>query len=113
MVRMQEDPGRLHPIPFPKIVSRETEKVRVITMSLAGVTKDRISIEAKKGYLTIEVRQAKANSTTNFVQIINLPQGIKTSAITAEYNKGLLTITMPKDKKAKKPQAATIVIPVK
>lgn len=122
MVRMQEDWGyasifneqqRLRPISLTKVISRETEGARIITMSLPGMGRDGINVEVKGRYLTIEGKQVKAGKSTAFLQILSLPGGIKIPSITAEYNKGILTITMPKDKEINKPPLAAIKIPVK
>jgi HSP20 family protein len=107
------------------MTSKETDQARIVNINIPGLDKNNISIEASGRYLTVQARQkqetsvdeknyyAEELSATNYVQTISLPEDIAIQGIRAVYNNGMLTITMPKDKKVKRPIEGAIKIPVK
>lgn len=107
------------------MTSKETEQARIVNINIPGLDKENISIEVKGRYLTVQARQnkeasvnkknyyAEELSATNYVQTITLPEDITIQGIWAAYNNDVLTITMPKDKKVKRPIEGAIKIPVK
>ncbi len=67
---------------------------------LPGVKKDEITVEVKSGVLTVKAnRQGKKDSKKDvfsFSRSISLSQGIDTEKIKANYEDGVLTVTLAK-----------------
>jgi len=91
------------------MTSRETPQATIITINLPGLDKREIKIEAKGRDLTVLAGQ---ESAANFVQKITLPDNVRPEEIRAEFSNENLTITIPKDKKARRPSGKTINIPI-
>lgn len=91
----------------PMLDIHQDEKEIEITAELAGVSRDDIEITVNDGVLTIcgEKRNKRDDSETGyrersygrFERRITLPQNVDEDRIEADYEDGVLTITMPKD----------------
>lgn len=107
------------------MTSKDTDQTKVITINLPGVDKKDINIEVNGRYLTIQVKQkreasinkdnfyAEALSSSNFAQTITLSDNAKTQQIQAEFDKDILTITVPQDKRSRKPSEKAFTVPIK
>ncbi len=91
----------------------ETENEVVVEMPLAGIDPEKVEIsvendilnvsgsfeetdeEKKRNYFRKEVRRG------SFGRTISLPKPVKGEEANAEYEKGILTITIPKEERAK------------
>lgn len=81
----------------------------VIETHLPGVAKEDIKVDVKDGRLSItaehrerEERQSDGDrnylireSSSSFSRTVNLPEGADITAITADLNEGVLTVTVP------------------
>lgn len=90
----------------------QTEKEYIITAKLSGIKKDQIDIDIFQKYITITVENTesisqendnkssiiKKNSIRKTSKTIPLPTPINEQKVNANYEDGLLTITIPKEK---------------
>lgn len=93
----------------PRTDVKETEQAFVLHLEIAGVKKEDVTINLDENrILTISGErksEEKTEGTTyhrierkfgSFVRNFQLPENINTSAIEAEFNDGVLTVTIPK-----------------
>ncbi len=96
---------------MPVVDIEETEDAFSIKAELPGVEKDNVSINIDKGVLTIkgekktETEDKKRHrvecSYGSFVRSFTLPQSVNVDDVEAEYNNGILNLTIPKSEEAK------------
>lgn len=97
----------------PKVDIYETESCYVLNAELPGLTKEEINIDVNDNTLTLkgekkfEERVEKDNyvrverSYGNFARSFVLSDDVNTEGITANYNQGVLELTLPKKEEAK------------
>ncbi len=97
----------------PRIDVRESDKSVTVIADLPGLSKDDIDVVAEKNILTIsghksETKEKKDDKqrtviserrSGSFRRVIQLPDGFKNDAISAEFKNGVLTIDIPRDEK--------------
>ena len=107
-----------------KVDMKQTDQQYVVTIDLPGMQKDNINVEVKKGMLLVsgernsEVEETKGNqffrkerSFGHFSQSIPLPDDAKADLIDAQYDNGVLKVTIPREKKdSKKVDSRKIMI---
>lgn len=83
----------------------EDEANTYVRAELPGVTREAIQVEVVDGYLNLSAsrkfKRGESEETTNFSRSVKLPDTVKTDAITAAYENGILTITLPKQEESK------------
>jgi len=89
------------------MTSKETAEQEIITISLPGLKKENIKIEVKARELTVRI------STDNFIQRVALPENANVQQISAQFDKDMLTLKIPKAKQPRKIAEGVINIPVK
>ena len=106
----------------PRVDVNETENEITIHAELPGIDKKDVNIEVKDSVLTLsgERKQEKKDKGTNYHRVerrygkfersFGLPDYVLSEKITAEYNNGVLTLTLPK---AEKEEPKKLSIPVK
>jgi HSP20 family protein len=76
-----------------------------VRAELPGVTRDAISVEVVDGSLSIQAsRKGKSpggEDTVSFSRVIGVPTEVQTDKVTAAYEDGILTVTLPKVEEAK------------
>jgi HSP20 family protein len=118
--RFFEEPFFAHPMPMmPAINLREEEHQYVIEAEMPGLSEKDLDIEVHGNMLTIkgerkseEQKQGERMHIVerkygSFHRSITLPQNANMDHITAEYENGVLTITVPKDR-SKEPRKISI-----
>jgi HSP20 family protein len=107
------------------MTTKENEQSYTVNISLPGVDKKAISVEVSGRQMIIQARQKneysldkggfhkEEMSATNFIQTITLPEVANSQNIKAEYNWEVLTITIPKEKKATPILTTKIKVPIK
>ncbi len=91
---------------------RESEDAYTVETSLPGLTEDEIEINLHENTLTInaefnrEVNEGekfihRERSYGKFRRTVNLPQMVDSQAVTANYENGVLTLTLPKAAEAR------------
>ncbi len=101
---------------FPAVDVYEDKDNLLVKAELPGLKKEDIEISLQDGYLTLagerkeETRKKDGDVyrserwTGRFHRSISLPFQVQTDKITAAYNEGLLTVTLPKAEEAKPKQ---------
>ncbi|MGV3588432.1 MAG: Hsp20/alpha crystallin family protein [Adhaeribacter sp.] len=94
----------------PQVDACETENGFEIELTLPGLKKEDIKIELQEGRLTVSGERKFRNEDTNkryqiiesqygsFSRSFQLPNNIDPNAINAEFQDGILRLTVPKDK---------------
>ncbi|HVJ44087.1 MAG TPA: Hsp20/alpha crystallin family protein [Dongiaceae bacterium] len=95
-------------LPAPAVDVSEDDKVYKITAELPGLKTEDVSVSVSDDMLTLrgEKRQEHEEKQANrhlservygsFERSFSLPAGVDRDAITAEFNNGVLTLTLPK-----------------
>jgi HSP20 family protein len=104
---------------------QQTDKSYIVTIDLPGMEKDKINVQLEEGMLVVSGERSsetkeedKGNqfyrqqrSFGHFMQAIPLPEDAKAESIDAQYNNGVLTVTIAREKKAeKKPESKKITV---
>ena len=81
----------------------KTETEYKIQLSVPGLTKEDLKISTKEGVLRIAFEQEEKNEkqhfTHSFVKNYNIPDDVKEKDIEGKVENGILTLTLPIDKK--------------
>lgn len=105
----------------PSIDISETDDGFEIRAELPGVTKDDVQISVKDELLTIkgEKRQENVDDSKNYRRVerhygsferkFSLPSKVETDSIKAEFNDGVLTLSIPKPEETKPKEVAISV----
>ena len=95
----------------PQTDVRETKKNYLLEIELPGLTEKDFKVNVEENLLTIEAGDRKTDSEEtayliqerqgqSFKRSFVLPRDVETDAITASFQQGLLTLTVPKSAKA-------------
>lgn len=86
-----------------------------VRAELPGLNRNDINVEIVDGYLTISAeRKNKSEKGENeasfsFTRSISIPDDVRTDAVGASYEHGILTVTLPKREEAK-PKKITVAV---
>lgn len=87
----------------PQTNIHKTESEYKILMSIPGLTKDDLKITVKEGVLKISFEREENENKTfficNFVKSYTIPDDVKEKDIIGNVENGVLTLTLPIDKK--------------
>lgn len=76
-----------------------------VRADLPGVSRDAINVEVVEGYLNIEAtrksQEGDREESFRFSRSISLPDGVRADGVSASYEDGVLTVTLPKKEEAK------------
>jgi HSP20 family protein len=79
-----------------------------VRAELPGVSREDVNVEIVDGYLTITANRKSATekdrqpeSTLSLTRSLELPDQVQTDQISANYENGVLTVTLPKREEAK------------
>ena len=98
---------------------KDTKDAYVVTADLPGIDKGQINVEVRNNHLVISGKKNDETESQNgtffkkerqqgsFESDFVLPENVDTNAITAQYTKGVLTVTIPKTQLAGAQQNAT------
>ena len=82
-----------------------------VKVELPGVKKDDVAVELENAVLTVSGRRAvktdSGESTAEFSRRVSVPEGVDPATITAAYENGVLTLTLPKPE-ARKARRITV-----
>ena len=85
-----------------------------VRAELPGVSREDINVEMVEDYLTISGShksqgEGKAEESFSFSRSVNIPDEVQADKVTAGYENGVLTVTLPKREEAK-PKKITVAI---
>lgn len=86
-----------------------------VRAELPGVSRDEINVEMVEDYLTISgshktpAGEGKTEQSLSFSRSVNIPEEVQADKVTAAYENGVLTVTLPKREEAK-PKKINIAI---
>ena len=86
-----------------------------VRAELPGVNREAINIEVVDGYLTINAShktpaaEGKPEQSFSFSRSVNLNDAVQADKVSAAYENGVLTVTLPKREEAK-PKKVTIAV---
>jgi len=87
----------------PQTNIHKTESEYKILMSIPGLTKDDLKITIKEGVLKISFEREEKDDKThfigNFIKSYTIPDDVKEKDIVGGVENGILTLTLPIDKK--------------
>jgi HSP20 family protein len=76
-----------------------------VRAELPGVTRDAISVEVVDGSLSIQAsrkgKSAGGEDTVSFSREVSVPSEVQSDKISAVYENGILTVTLPRAEEAK------------
>lgn len=84
-----------------------------VRAELPGVARDQISVEVHEGVLSIQAKgspkSGESEPATSFSRSVSLPEGIQADKVSAIYENGILTVTLPKREDVK-PTRVTVAV---
>ena len=78
-----------------------------VRAELPGVNRDEINVEMVEDYLTISAArktpaaEGQAEQSFSFSRSVNIPEEVQADKVSASYENGVLTVTLPKREEAK------------
>ncbi len=72
-----------------------------VRAELPGVSRDDINLEMVDGYLTLSATRKQDGQTFSLTRSVSIPEAVQADKVTAAYADGVLTVTLPKQEKAK------------
>ena len=76
-----------------------------VRAELPGVTRDAISVEIVDGSLSIQAsrkeKQGDSESAMSFNRLVSIPDEVLADKVTANYENGILTVTLPRKEESK------------
>lgn len=96
-----------------KVDLYQDENNAYVRAELPGFKRDAINVEVVDGYLTIaatrESNEADCTSEAKFSRSLALTDEVKSEAVSAAYENGVLTVTLPKKEEAK-PRKVSVAV---
>ena len=80
-----------------------------VRAELPGVTREAINIEMVDGYLNLNASRKSGDETFNLARSITVPETVQADKVSASYENGVLTVTLPKQEQAK-PRKITVSV---
>jgi HSP20 family protein len=97
---------------FPVDLYEDAENVYV-RAELPGVDRADIQVEMVEDYLTVSATRKTGTEgqeqTTSFSRSVSIPEAVQNEKVTAQYQDGVLTVTLPKKEEAKPRKIAVSV----
>lgn len=85
---------------FPVDLCEDKENTYV-RAELPGVAREAISIEMIDGYLNLNATRKQGDESVSFSRSLAIPAAVQADKVSATYENGVLTVTLPKQEKAK------------
>jgi HSP20 family protein len=93
----------------------EDQNNTYVRAALPGVNRDEINVEITDGHLTLSASRKAADGDDKsaesfaFSRAVSVPDDVQADKITASYENGVLTVTLPK-REAVKPKKVTVAV---
>jgi HSP20 family protein len=72
-----------------------------VRAELPGVSRDAINVEMVDGYLTVSASRKEGDESFSLTRSVAIPEAVQADKVTAAYENGVLTVTLPKQEQAK------------
>jgi HSP20 family protein len=72
-----------------------------VRAELPGISRDSINVEMVDGYLTISASRKEGEESFSVNRSVSIPEAVQSDKVTAVHENGILTVTLPKQEKAK------------
>lgn len=72
-----------------------------VRAELPGVSRDAINVEMINGYLTVSASRKEGDESFSLTRSVAIPEAVQADKVTAAYENGVLTVTLPKQEQAK------------
>jgi HSP20 family protein len=83
----------------------EDKENTYVRAELPGVTRDAISVEIVDGSLSIQAsrkeKSGEGEGAVSFSRLVSIPDEVQAEKVTAAYENGILTVTLPRKEEAK------------
>ena len=80
-----------------------------VRAELPGVSREAINLEIVDGYLNLSASRKQGEETFSLNRSLALPEAVQADKVTASYENGVLTVTLPKQEQAK-PRKISITV---
>ena len=72
-----------------------------VRAELPGVAREAINVEMVDGYLNLSATRKQGEETFSLNRSVSIPEAVQADKVTATYENGVLTVTLPKQEQAK------------
>jgi HSP20 family protein len=72
-----------------------------VRAELPGVSREAITIEMVDGYLNISATRKQGEESFSLNRSVSIPEAVQADKVSAAYENGVLTVTLPKQEQAK------------
>jgi HSP20 family protein len=72
-----------------------------VRAELPGVNREAINIEMVDGYLNISASRKQGEESFSLSRSVSIPEAVQADKVSASYENGVLTVTLPKQEQAK------------
>lgn len=84
-----------------------------VRAELPGLNREDINVEMVEDYLTVsgarKVKQGETEQSYSFSRSVNIPEDVHADRVSANYENGVLTVTLPKREETK-PKKITVAV---
>ena len=80
-----------------------------VRAELPGVTREAINVEMVEDYLNLTASRKAGEETFNLARSITIPETVQADKVSASYENGVLTVTLPKQEQVK-PRKITVSV---
>jgi HSP20 family protein len=80
-----------------------------VRAELPGVTREAINVEMVDGYLNLSATRKQGEESFSLNRSVAIPEAVQVDKVTAAYENGVLTVTLPKQEQAKPRKIAITV----
>lgn len=80
-----------------------------VRAELPGVERSAIGVEVVEDYLTLSATRKAGDESFNLVRSLTIPEAVQGDKVTANYENGVLTVTLPKQEQVK-PRKITVAV---
>lgn len=80
-----------------------------VRAELPGVNRDAINVEMVEGFLNISATRKEGDESFSLTRSVAIPESVQADKVSAAYENGVLTVTLPKQEQAK-PRKVNITV---
>lgn len=80
-----------------------------VRAELSGVNREAINVEMVEDYLNLNATRKSGEESYNLARSISIPEAVQADKVSANYENGVLTVTLPKQEQIK-PRKITVSV---